>query len=237
MRTALLLASAAALSACTAMGAPAPSPAPPQSGASERYRAHGTEPFWDITIAGGRIVYNTPEPGERIEVAAPSPRTTFNGHRYLTARFTVDITHGRCNDGMADRYYADTVRVIFPGTDRALEGCGGATLPPDTLADGGWHIRAIDGEAIADSDTYALEFAGGRLSGRAGCNRFSGTYSQTGTTLTAGPIMATRMACPGRMAHERTVMNLLRGPVTISFPDGDTMLLAGNGVTVRLVRQ
>ena len=88
-----------------------------------------------------------------------------------------------------------------------------------------------------DSDTYALEFAGGRLSGRAGCNRFSGTYSQTGTTLTTGPIMATRMACPGRMAHERTVMNLLRGPVTISFPDGDTMLLAGNGVTVRLVRQ
>lgn len=236
MRIALLLGCAPALGACATIGTPAPAIVQPATG--ETYRGHGTEPFWDVTIGNGRIVYNTPEPGERIEVAAPAPRATFNGRRYETVRFTVDITHGRCNDGMGDRYYADTVRVIFPGTDRALEGCGGATLPPDSLDDTGWSIRAIDGAALPESDSYILQFGEGRLHGQAGCNRFSGPYAQAGGTLTPGAVISTRMACPEpAMTHERKVLRLLSGPFAFTYPDGETLLLTGSGVTVRLDRQ
>ena len=49
--------------------------------------------------------------------------------------------------------------------------------------------------------------------------------------------MATRMACPEpRMTHERKMLRLLGGSVRFSYPDGDTMLLTGNGVTARLRR-
>lgn len=207
----------------------APAPAQP-------YRAHGTEPFWGVTIGGGRIVYSSPDqPG--VDVAAPRPRRIANGYRYVTAAIRIEITHVRCNDGMGDRYYADTFQVYFPGGDRPLEGCGGATLPPDSLNDTGWGIAAIDGEAIGPAEDYGLQFYDGRLSGQAGCNRFSGTYAEAGGTLTPGPIMSTRMACPEpRMTHERKMLRLLGGRVDFSYPDGDTMLLAGSGVTARLRR-
>lgn len=200
------------------------------------YRAHGTEPFWGVTIGGGRIVYEAPDqPG--VNAAAPRRRPIPNGYRYATPAMRIDVTHVRCNDGMGDRYYADTFMVYFPGGDRPLEGCGGATLAPDTLNDTGWGIAAIDGEAIAPAETYGLQFFDGRLSGQAGCNRFSGSYAEAGGTLTAGPILSTRMACPEpRMSHERKLLRLLGGAVRMSYPDGDTLLLAGNGVTVRLAR-
>jgi heat shock protein HslJ len=235
MRT-VFLAGALALSACSTVDAPGPAPIqPPPPG--ETYRAHGTEPFWSIRIGGGRIVYETPEPGERIEVGAPAPRPGVNGRRYETPRFTVHVTSGRCNDGMSDRYYADTVRVIFPGADRGLEGCGGTLLPPDSLADTAWGIAGIDGETIAPADIYQLQFGEGRISGQAGCNRFSGPYREADGRLTPGAIMSTRMACPEpRMTHERKLLRLLGGPVGFSYPDGGTLLLTGNGVTVRLRR-
>jgi heat shock protein HslJ len=215
------------LAGCATAVAPAP---------AQNYRAHGTEPFWGVTIGGGRIVYEAPDqPG--MDVAAPRRRPIANGYRYVTPAIRIDITHVRCNDGMGDRYYADTFLVYFPGGDRPLEGCGGATLPPETLNDTGWGIAAIDGEAIAPAETYALQFFDGRLSGQAGCNRFSGTYAEARGTLTPGPIMSTRMACPGpRMTHERKMLRLLGGAVRIAYPDGDTMLLTGSGVIARLAR-
>ena len=219
---------AAALTACAAT--PAPS-------ASQAYRAHGTEPFWGVTIAGGRIVYEAPDQPP-IAVAAPRRRAIANGYRYSTPEMRIDITHERCNDGMGDRYYADRFQVYFPGAARPLEGCGGAVLPPDALVDTFWSIGQIDGAAIATADDYFLRFdEPGRLQGQAGCNRFSGPYAQAGRTMTPGAIVSTRMACPEpRMAHERALLRLLGGPVRFSYPDGDTLLLSGRGVTVRLSR-
>lgn len=226
MKTAFL-AIAAMLAGC-ATAAAVPS--------GESYRAHGTEPFWSVTIAGGRIVYESPDqPG--IDVPARSLRAPHEGLRYGTRRMTVDINPGPCNDGMGDRYYADNVRVIFPGGGRPLEGCGGAVLPPDTLADTGWGMIEIDGAEIARAEDYALQFGEGRIHGQAGCNRFSGPYAQAGAMLTPGSIISTRMACPQpRMTHERGVLRVLSGPVRISFPDGDTLVLTGNGGAIRLRR-
>jgi heat shock protein HslJ len=131
--------------------------------------------------------------------------------------------------------YADTVRVTANGT--TVAGCGGTLLPPATLADTDWRIVAIGGEAV-DGDTYAMQFTGaGRLNGQAGCNRFSGRYAQRRVLLTAGPIAVTRMVCPGaRMTHERAVLQILAGRVTIGFPDGETMVLTAAGGSIRLRR-
>lgn len=210
---------------------PEPAPAPPSG---EVYHAVGTEPFWSVTIADGRISFDAPDE-PRLTVPAPPPRTTFNGHRYETPRLTVDITHGRCSDGMSDRIYADTVLVIVDGRD--LHGCGGAILPPSDLAGTSWAIVAINGEAVS-GPRYSLQFTDNRVSGQAGCNRFSGAYRQMDDSFTTGPIISTKMAClgDGAMAHEQAVLRVLGGPVRVSHPDGDTLLLSGNGGTIRLRR-
>ena len=48
--------------------------------------------------------------------------------------------------------------------------------------------------------TPLLAFEGGNLTGNAGCNTFSSTYTVTGDVIEIGPIMSTKMACEEPMA-------------------------------------
>jgi heat shock protein HslJ/uncharacterized membrane protein len=197
------------------------------------YGAAGSEPFWGLEIADGRLTFDNN--GEVVIVRAPRPLVTGDGgmRRYRAPGISVLLKREDCE--MEDeRIYADTVTVTVSG--RTFEGCGGRVLPPATLTNTDWSIVAIDGAAVS-GDNYAIQFGEGRITGQAGCNRLSGAYTQRGDRLTAGPIMATRMACPGpRMTHERGVMNVLRGPVRIAFPAGDVLVLTGSGGTIRLRR-
>ena len=159
-------------------------------------------------------------------------------HVYRTPRLTVEISHeGRCSDGMSDYEYPDTVRVRFGGQrgGRALEGCGGGILPPATLGDTNWGIVDIDG-IPANGEAYGLIFVGDRtFSGRAGCNRITGSWQQTGRTLTTSGVATTRMACPAEnMRTERRFLQLLRGPVELIYRGGMTALMRGSidGTTV-----
>ena len=114
------------LAATGACAYPAATPPPPVAEKSI-YRALGQEPGWAVTIGDGRIAYVGDYGETRITVAAPNPRTTFNGHRYETERLIVDITHSRCNDAMSGHGYEDTVMVIADG--QTLHGCGGQRRP------------------------------------------------------------------------------------------------------------
>ncbi len=221
-RALLILAALAAPAAAQAQGGPA-------------YRAHGTEPFWSVTINGGRMVYDDNE-GRKVAVRTPAARPSFNGRRYVSRRLIVDITRQPCNDGMSDFTYADTVRVTVDG--RALEGCGGATLAPDTLAHTSWEIVSINGGRVAGGEQYQLSFGENQVSGRAGCNSFSGGYRVGRDGLQAGPLAMTRMACPGpRMQHEQAVARILAGRVRLYYPDGRTLVMRGvGGGEIRLRR-
>ncbi len=47
-----------------------------------------------------------------------------------------------------------------------------------------------------DSNGVVVKFeADGKVTGRLGCNRFTGSYTQDGPSLTFGPLASTRMAC------------------------------------------
>ena len=205
----------------------------PADGDPQPYRALGTEPFWAVNVAGGRMTFEAPDV-ETFSVAAPAPRPTPQGRRWETPRITLETRRATCSDGMSDRIYAETVRARVDG--RELSGCGGAILPPTSLAGTAWTIVEIDGEEVG-GETYHLQFTGDRLSGQAGCNRFSGAYAAGPDLLTIGPVAATRMACPGpRMEHERRALQALEGPLRIDHPDGDSLRLSGNGVTLLLRR-
>ena len=121
---------------------------------------------------------------------------------------------------------------------KTVNGCGGAILPPDTLAGSNWTFVSIGGLAVATDRPTSLQFEGERLSGSAGCNRFSGSYTVDATTLKAGPLIATEMACPGpAMEQERAFFDLMSAPAGIDFPSDGTMVLTGkNGKTAVLKR-
>jgi heat shock protein HslJ len=206
------------------------SPALAQPGGA--YRAVGTEPFWSVTIENGRMVYEDAE-RRRVVARAPVPRPSFNGRRYVTRRLTVEVTRQPCNDGMSDRIYEDRVLVTVNG--RTLDGCGGAFAEPSRLANTYWRITAINGRRVPVTGRYQVEFSGDRISGYAGCNSFGGNYRLSGNTLTAGPLTTTRMACgQPAMTHEREALQLLRGPVRVSEPRENAMVLTGRTGSIRL---
>src|SRR3546814_4683202 len=90
---------------------------------------------------------------------------------------------------MSDRRYRDTVTVTADG--KTGKGCGGGILPPTELAGTNWTFVSIGGVPVAADRPTTLVFEADRLSGSAGCNRFSGGYSVADRTLTAEPLMAT----------------------------------------------
>lgn len=224
---------ALALAACVpAAEAPQTAGMPPAAS----YFALGTEPGWTLEITPGLLNYDGDYGDTKILVPNPGARPSFNGERYVTPRLTVDITHGECSDGMSDRRYRDTVMLTADG--KTVKGCGGGIMPPTELAGTSWSFVSIGGVAVARDRPTSLVFDAGQLSGSAGCNRFSGSYEHDGETLTAGPLMATEMACPGAgMTQENSFFALIRGPVSLSFPSDGTLILTGaEGQTAVLKR-
>ncbi|HWW58731.1 MAG TPA: META domain-containing protein [Sphingopyxis sp.] len=217
------LVSTLALSAC----APA-SDTPPQGPGEPptAYMALGTEPGWTLEITPSRLNYNGDYGETKIMVLNPGAKTAANGRTYTTERLKVEIVQAECSDGMSDRRYADTVTLTADG--RTVKGCGGAILAPTELAGTSWSFVSIGGTPVAGDRPTSLQFDGTRLSGSAGCNRFSGTYAVDGRTMSAGPLMATEMACPGAgMAQENAFFGLMRSPVSLSFPTDGTLILTG----------
>lgn len=89
------------------------------------YGASGSEPFWGLEIAAGRLTFDND--GQVVIARTPRPVVTGNGRqrRYLAPGISVLLKREACE--MEDeRTYADTVTVTVSG--RRFEGCGGRVI-------------------------------------------------------------------------------------------------------------
>lgn len=231
--SAVLLSAPALLLAGTAMAAPR----------EDAYRALGTEPGWTLTIDHGLIRYVGDYGRTRVTTAAPQPRPSFNGRRYVTPRITVDITRASCSDGMSDRQYPE--RVMVTVGHRTVRGCGGDPIVArgrPAAVEGKWLIESVDGHELRGGRPATITFSGGgsegRISGNSGCNAFGGSFNFARGTLTAGALISTKMACPGiAMIEEQSIMRLLGQPLSASTNrEGKLILSAGGPRTMVLVR-
>lgn len=94
------------------------------------FRALGTEPFWAVTTGNpgtaAGLRYSTPENIEGTAIAVEDELVQ-PAMRRLTGtmdgkNFTIELTVGQCSDGMSDREYPFTARIVLDG--ESLAGCG-----------------------------------------------------------------------------------------------------------------
>lgn len=89
-----------------------------------RFKALGTEPFWNFDIDGSKAKYVTPEnqAGTSFDVQRTdnAQGTAFTGPMGKE-RVTILITPESCSDGMSDRTHAYTVKAMID--DKELNGC------------------------------------------------------------------------------------------------------------------
>ena len=211
--------------------------APPVPQSADKYVARGNEPGWIVTMDATSIDYQGDYGETKIMVPAPQGRPSFNGMRYVTDRLTVDITYSSCTDDMSGKRFADTVSVVADGKE--LMGCGGRVLPPKSLNDTTWSIITIGQLPVLEGVNTEVRFAGGRITGSAGCNRFNGSYNVASNVLTFGDIASTRMMCPDKqMTQESSFLGLLNGPLTKRYTVEGHLILSddkGNRATLRQV--
>ncbi len=118
---------------------------------------------------------------------------------------------------------------------------------PRDLAGTSWRVTAYNNgrQAVVsplDGPTLMMSFsADGKVSGTAGCNRHTGTYTLAGSALRLGPAAATRMACAkpeGIMDQERSFLAALPTVTTVRR-EGDQleMRTADDALALMLVRE
>ena len=211
------------LSAC--LSHPAPSPAP--------YRAVGQEPGWTLIIDERDLTFITMG-AEPVRQPRPQAIIGIAGEIYQTPRIGVNIVHAACTDVMSGQAYRDRVQVDVDG--RRFEGCGGDPVAPSGLAGTNWRVVTVNGRPTPAEGQYFIQFDANRLSAKFGCNGMSGSYNQNGNVVTAGPLAATRMACPEpAMGLENQGGAILGQPVTVRS-SGDITTLSNSVGRIELRR-
>ena len=102
-----------------------------------------------------------------------------------------------------------------------------AVLPNKTLAGTQWQLQTLVNERLQTERPITLEFDQLRLSGFAGCNRFSGNYTLgTDASLGVGTTSATKMACNEQRSQlEQRFLQKLQVVHQFSLNNGQLQLL------------
>ncbi|OPY32214.1 MULTISPECIES: META domain-containing protein [unclassified Methanoregula] len=116
---------------------------------------------------------------------------------------------------------------------------------PAPLAGTNWTLDSVyAGDAVSSvisgSTVTAVFDTAGRVSGSAGCNQYSGSYTVNGTSLMISSLSSTKMNCPGDgiMLQENTFLTLLKktagftvtgNRLTLTDAGGAALLSFGKG--------
>lgn len=131
----------------------------------------------------------------------------------------------------AHSYRIEGEQLQLLGTDGAVR--AGLAAQPKGLADTTWHVTGYNNGkqavvSVLKDTTLTMAFsADGRVSGSAGCNLYSGSYTSSGAALSFGPAAATRKMCarPERiMEQEQQFLAALESVATVR-QEGDRLEL------------
>jgi len=119
-------------------------------------------------------------------------------------------------------------------------GAGGTAEPEPSLSGTTWRFYDMGQDTLADPSKTELRIdPDGKVSGSTGCNRFTGTATMVGTSLSFSPFATTRMLCdPGLMRQESLILTALQSVKSFALVESDRLnLLDATGQPLlRLVR-
>lgn len=173
----------------------------------------GNEPSWsvDLTEPGvASVVASLGEDAVTYRGTASRhaflPETLWRGSPAAGRDLVVWLQDTTCTDNMSGSRLPVTARVSLPD-GRFLSGCcrvpgqaaaGGSQAAP--LEGAAWRLMELPGAssgALARlTRPVTARFESGRLTGFAGCNNFSGSFTLDGDQLKIGQVASTQMACP-----------------------------------------
>lgn len=99
-----------------------------------------------------------------------------------------------------------------------------------------WVLQELNGSPLIAGSNITLEFAGGEVSGYAGCNAYGGPYTLEAASLAIPQVGMTRRACPepaGVMEQENAFAQALHSSATYTA-QGDRLELADSSGQVVL---
>lgn len=190
------------------------------------------------TMLGQTLIDNPGNPPVEFQLEY-DPARIEPGHRYaLRARVSLQ---GQL------LLVTDTVHPALEGDNhtpelllRAVERSNETALTLDSavaLEDTHWHLVELSGRDITDSEQQApahliLQAQDQRAVGAGGCNRYFGSYSLQGESLTFGQLASTMMACMKGMDVEQQLHDALGQTVAWRIVGGHLELLNEAGTVV-----
>lgn len=145
-----------------------------------------------------------------------------------------------------DRQHQAVTRTIVGAiAGVGLLACGGSRQVPEAdhpstpLTGTEWSLVSLNGKPADAGNggkpaTLTLTTADNRVSGFAGCNRLAGSYEVAADSLTLGPLILTRMACPSGMELEQQFTGALGATRRYRIDDHRLDLLSDSGVVASL---
>ncbi len=213
----------------------------------------GNEPSWSVDLTEPGVArFATPDQ-EAIAYRGQAtrhaflPETLWRGSPAAGRDLVVWLQDSSCTDNMSGTQHPVTVRVSSPD-GRFLSGCcrvpaqaAGASAPA-RLEGAAWRLLDLPGvqpAALAQlTRPVTARFESGRLTGFAGCNNFSGSYTLDGDQLKIGPVASTQMACPEPGSSiENAVHAALSGTLRYAVDGDDLTATTESGATLRFRRE
>jgi heat shock protein HslJ len=117
--------------------------------------------------------------------------------------------------------------LALAGCETAVsgEGSSGALMEHD------WVAVAIAGKPVVKAGHVTLSFTEDRVSGRSGCNLYSGPVELGPGTIKVGALISTKMACQesGVMAQENDYLNAMRSARSFTLSDERLTIATASG--------
>ena len=204
------------------------------------FRATGNEPFWSLDMDFQGSMHFIDVEGYELTIATGKGEKAMDADvtRYHgetdRGSLTVQIFRQPCENSMSGARSDYTVQVEIKKRGEAqaqtLKGCG--NYMGEYLLNQKWTLQSIGTTAITNKEnapTLELNLSEERVTGRAGCNRYFGSFKhdKDKKTLDFSQMGATKMACPD-LKTEGQFLAALSGKDLIYKLEEDT-LYVGSG--------
>ena len=104
-------------------------------------------------------------------------------------------------------------------------------VDPKSLGGAPWVLEDLLGRGVIDNSHTTLQFmSSGKVSGRGGCNNYTGSVAIQGSAITFTPMAATMMACaPALMEQETSYFSALTRADSIGMDKTGALLIHVKG--------